>query len=456
MTAETAVTLSPGLALLGFLGVVLLLLVLIAKWKWHVFLALLVPLLLFGFLPGIRTNNFIAAFETGFGSTLGSIGVVIVLGSVMSEALRQTGAIKTITRSMVRLVGASRMPLALSLSGFVLGIAIFSDVAYVILNPLVHSAAKIMSVPVAVTATGLVGALQLTHAMVPPTPGPLAAAAIVGADIGKTIIYGSLACLVGTIAGWVWGQFIAGPRIATPPSTDHADEGYFAETRGEIRPPGLLASYAPILVPVLLISAQSASRLVFEDGHVIRDGLAYIGWPVIALSIGVLLAYRNISSPEDRAAARGGWIEEGLKTSAMILVVTGLGGSLSEILKNTPAVEVIAEMFTHYQLPVILLPFLIGIIGNMITGSTTVGVITAASIVAPMLDSVELSPEAAMLAGAAGSIIIKYVNSSYFWVCTSLSGLKVNDAIFAYGGATLLNGLGAFGTIWLLWAVGLL
>lgn len=455
MNTETAVTLSPTLALFGFLGVILLLLVLIAKWRWHVFLALLVPLILFGFLPGIDTNNFIAAFESGFGSTLGSIGVVIVLGSVMSEALRHTGAIKTITRSMVRLVGANRMPLALSLAGFVLGIAIFSDVAYVILNPLVHSAAKIMQAPITVTATGLVGALQLTHAIVPPTPGPLAAA-LVGADIGKTIIYGSLACLVGTLAGWIWGQFIAGPRIATPPSLDHADDAYFEAATGETQPPGLLASYAPILVPVLLISAQSASRLIFEEGHVIRDWLAYIGWPVIALSVGVLLAYRNISTPEARAAARSGWIEEGLKTSAMILVVTGLGGSLSEILKNTPAVEVIAELFTHYELPAILLPFVIGVIGNMITGSTTVGVITAASLVAPMLNSLGLSPEAAMLSGAAGSIIIKYVNSSYFWVCTSLSGLRVNDAIFAYGGATLLNGLGAFATIWILWAAGIL
>lgn len=123
---------------------------------------------------------------------------------------------------------------------------------------------------------------------------------------------------------------------------------------------------------------------------------------MIALSIGVLLAYRNISTLQERAAARGSWIEEGLKTSAMILVVTGLGGSLSEILKNTPAVEMMAEMFTHYQLPVILLPFLIGVIGNMITGSTTVGVITAASIVSPMLESIALSPEAAMLSGAAG------------------------------------------------------
>ena len=123
----------------------------------------------------MERNNFIDAFETGFGSTLGSIGVVIVLGSIIAEALRHTGAIQTITRSMVRVVGSKRMPLALTLTGLILGVAIFADVAYVILNPLVHSAAKMMGTTVAVMSVGLVGALQLTHAIVPPTPGPLAA-----------------------------------------------------------------------------------------------------------------------------------------------------------------------------------------------------------------------------------------------------------------------------------------
>jgi GntP family gluconate:H+ symporter len=162
-----------------------------------VFLALLVPLLIFGIVPGVQKNNFIEAFETGFGNTLGSIGVVIVLGSIIAEALRHTGAIQTITRTMVNAVGSARMPLALTLTGFVLGIAIFSDVAYVILNPLVHSAAKAMDVSISVMSVGLVGSLQLTHAIVPPTPGPLAAVGILGADIGKTIIFGSIACLTG-------------------------------------------------------------------------------------------------------------------------------------------------------------------------------------------------------------------------------------------------------------------
>ncbi len=452
MDSTTAVVTSPILALIAFLGVIIVLLFLIAKWRWHVFLALLIPLLMFGLIPGVQTNNFIAAFEKGFGKTLGSIGVVIVLGSIIAEALRHTGAIQTITHTMVRAVGSSRMPLALTLTGFVLGVAIFSDVAYVILNPLVHSAAKLMNVPISVMSIGLVGSLQLTHAIVPPTPGPLAAAALVGADIGKTIIFGTVACLAGSLASWVWGQYIAGPRIETMASDEFAGKDLFANEQ-DMQLPGAWSSYAPIVVPIVLISAQSVSRLFLDEDHFLRAALAYIGWPVAALSAGVWLAYRNIRSPDHRKAAKSEWIEEALRISAMILVVTGLGGSLSEILKGTPAVDYISGFFADYGLPAILLPFVIGIIGNMITGSTTVGVITAASLVAPMLQNLALSPEAAMLSGASGSVIIKYVNSSYFWVCTSLSKLRVNDAIFGYGGATLVGGIVSFLTVCAMWAL---
>ncbi|HIN91131.1 MAG TPA: GntP family permease [Porticoccaceae bacterium] len=453
MDPATAVTTSPALSLIGFAAVIFLLLFLIAKWKWHVFFALLIPILLFGVLPGIQRNNFIDAFETGFGNTLGSIGVVIVLGSIIAEALKHTGAIQVITRSMVKLIGSNRMPLALTMTGFIIGVAIFSDVAFVILNPLVHSAAKTMGVGIAVMSTGLVGALQLTHAIVPPTPGPLAAAALLGADIGKTIIFGSIACLFGSMSCWAWGVYVAGPRIKTQASDDF-DGRNFDNAEEDL--PSTLSSYTPIIIPIVLIGTQSVVSLLFDEGHILRIIFSYLGWPVIALSIGVWLAYRNIKSEDAKDKAKDEWVEAALRTSAMILVVTGLGGSLSAILRGTPAVDYIAMLLTEYGLPTIMLPFLIGIIGNMITGSTTVGVITAASLVAPMLGGLGLSPEAAMLAGASGSVIIKYVNSSYFWVCTSLTKLSVTDAVFSYGGATMVGGLTSFAVVCVMWVVGLI
>ena len=454
MDPSSIVTSNVVVALIGFAGCVLLLMFLIARWKWHVFLALLLPILLFGVLPGIQRNSFIRAFEQGFGNTLGKIGIVIVLGSTIAEALRHTGAIQVITRSMVRLVGANRMPFALTLTGFVLGVAIFSDVAYVILNPLVHSAAHAMGVGIGTMSIGLVGALQLTHAIVPPTPGPLAAAALLGADIDKTIIFGAIACLVGSVAGWIWGQFVAGPRIATLPAEELRDPGFLEAREGE-RLPSTLRSYAPIVVPVVLISAQSVARLMLDEGHLLREILGYVGWPVVALTIGLWLALQNVGPGESKTKATNQWVRDGLKTSVMIFVVTGFGGSLSAILKGISVVSFVVDVFATYGLPSILLPFVIGVIGNMLTGSTTVGVITAGSLVAPMLAALQLSPEAAMLSGASGSVIIKYVNSSYFWVCTSLSRLEVREALLGYGGVTFVGGMASFGTVWAMWAAGL-
>ncbi len=454
MDPSTAVATNVILALAGFAGCVVLLMFLIARWKWHVFTALLLPILLFGVLPGIQRNNFIDAFERGFGNTLGKIGIVIVLGSIIAEALRHTGAIQVITRSMVRLVGAKRMPFALTLTGFVLGIAIFSDVAYVILNPLVHAAAHAMGVGMGTMSIGLVGALQLTHAIVPPTPGPLAAAALVGADIGTIIVFGSIACLVGSVAGWIWGQYVAGPKIETRPSEEYRNHDFMESAAGE-RLPSTFSSYAPIAIPVVLISGQSVANLLLDEGNMIREVFGYIGWPVVALTIGLWLAYRNIGRTPNKTETVNQWVKDGLKTSAMILVVTGLGGSLSAILRGTPAVDFIADMFAAYGLPSILLPFMIGVIGNMLTGSTTVGVITAGSLVAPMLGALDLSPEAAMLSGACGSVIIKYVNSSYFWVCTSLSKLEVKEALLGYGGVTFVGGTASFAAVWVMWTMGL-
>ena len=447
------ITDSALVALAGLVAVVALLFLLITRFKWHVFLALLVPVVLFALIPGIDRRTFIDAFEQGFGSTVRSIAVVIVLGSVLAEALKHTGGIERITASMIRWVGEARMPLALTLSGFVIGLAIFSDVGYVILNPLVHSAAAGSSLNMSVMATGLVGAMQLTHAMVPPTPGPLAAVALVEADVGSVILYGGVATLAGSLAGWAYARAV-GPRLESPPSSEFAGRSFIEQGR-EAELPSTWRAYAPILVPLTLIAGQSVAAAALPEEHLVNRAMLYLGWPVVALGIGILIAYANTRA--DQAEARtGAWIEEALRGSAMIIMVTGLGGALSRILRATPAVDAIAEAVAATGLPPIFLPFALGVAGNLITGSTTVGVITAASVAAPMMDTLGLSPEATMLAGAAGSIIIKYVNSSYFWVCTSLSRMPLRSALLSYGGVTFVNGVTAMAVVYALWAAGLI
>jgi gluconate:H+ symporter, GntP family len=378
-----------------------------------------------------------------------------VLGSLIAELLRRSGGVERITSSMISLVGSRRMPLALTLAGFVIGIAIFSDVGYVILNPLVHGAALEAGTTMGVMATGLVGAMQTTHAMVPPTPGPLAAVALLDADIGKVILVGTGVTLFASIAGWGYAHLV-GRRVESPPSREFIGESFVEQ--GKPLPP-LGMSYAPILVPLVLIAGGSVADLTLSEGTTAHELITFVGWPVFALGVGVVLSYilsARMTGRADSEERRGAWVEEALRMSAMIIMVTGLGGSLSEILKGTPAVDVIADGVASTGLPVIFLPFVLGIVGNMITGSTTVGVITAASITSPLLEQVTLSPEAAMLAAASGAIIVKYVNSSYFWVCTSLSRMPLRSALVCYGGVTLVNGVASMVAVVALWAVGVI
>ena len=447
------ITDSTVVAIGGLLAVIALLFLAMARFKWHVFIALLVPILLLGMLPGIDRRAFITAFEQGFGRTVQGIAVVIVVGSIIAEALKHTGGIERITLSMIRTVGTRHMPLALTLSGFVIGLAIFSDVGYVILNPLVHSAAIKSGVNMGVMATGLVGAMQLTHAVVPPTPGPLAAVAIVEADLGLIILYGSVVTFIASFAGWAFAM-VVGPRIESPPSREFVGQSFVEQGR-EAELPTTWWAYAPIAVPLSLIAGQSVAASTLPPEHIVNAAMLYLGWPVVALGIGVLLAYRNTTHAQ--AAPRAGeWIESALRTSAMIIMVTGLGGALSQILRETPAVDAIAQAVSASGVPAIFLPFALGVAGNMITGSTTVGVITAASVAAPMMSTLQLSPEATMLAGASGSVIVKYVNSSYFWVCTSLSRMPLNSALVAYGGVTLVNGIVSMAAVYALWALGVI
>ena len=311
------ITESALIAIAGLVAVVALLFLLITRFRWHVFIALLVPIVLFALIPGIDRQAFIDAFEQGFGRTIQGIAVVIVLGSILAEALKHTGGIERITVSMIRWVGESRMPLALTLSGFVIGLAIFSDVGYLILNPLVHSAALTSGLNMSVMATGLVGAMQLTHAMVPPTPGPLAAVALVGADIGRVILYGGLVTIIASLAGWVYAR-IVGPYIDSPPSREFVGQSFIERGR-ESELPSTWRAYAPILIPLGLIAGQSVTVLVLPAEHVVNMAMLYLGWPVVALGIGVLLAYRNTTA-QQATERTGQWIEDALRASAMIIM----------------------------------------------------------------------------------------------------------------------------------------
>jgi GntP family gluconate:H+ symporter len=266
--------------------------------------------------------------------------------------------------------------------------------------------------------------------------------------MGRVILWGCFVSLIASFFGWAYALAV-GPRLPSPPSSEFIGKSFVDQGR-ESELPTTFWAFAPILIPLTLIAAQSTAAMLLPKTHIVNEAMLFLGWPVVALSIGALFAYKN--TKRDQAGPRTGeWIENALRTSAMIIMVVGLAGSLSQILRQTPAVDAIAKAMESTGLPAIFLPFVLGIIGNMITGSTTVGVITASSIVAPMMATLGLSPEATMLAASAGGVITKYVNSSYFWVCTSLTRMPLRSALISFGGVMIVNGVVSMAVIYALW-----
>jgi GntP family gluconate:H+ symporter len=268
--------------------------------------------------------------------------------------------------------------------------------------------------------------------------------------MGRVIVWGCVVSIIASFFGWLYALAI-GPRLESPPSVEFVGRSFVEQGR-EAELPTTFWAFAPILIPLVLIAAQSTASMLLPKTHLVNRAMLFLGWPVVALSIGVLLAYRSTkrSQAHERTSE---WIENALRTSAMMIMVVGLGGALSEILKQTPAVHAIAQAMESTGLPAIFLPFILGVVGNMITGSTTVGVITSASFVAPMMPTLGLSPEATMLATSAGAIITKYVNSSYFWVCTSLTRMPLRSALIAFGGVMIVNGVVSMAVIYVLWSL---
>jgi GntP family gluconate:H+ symporter len=262
------------------------------------------------------------------------------------------------------------------------------------------------------------------------------------------IVYGCLVSFIASFFGWLYA-IIVGPRLESPPVTEFVGQS-FVESGREAQLPTTFWAFAPILIPLALVAAQSSAAIMLPDDHIANVALHYLGWPVVALSIGVLIAFRSTTRDQSKARADT-WVENALRTSAMVIMVVGLGGALSQILRQTPAVDAIARGMESTGLPAIFLPFVLAVVANMITGSTTVGVITSASIVAPMMPTLGLSPEATMLAASAGSIITKYVNSSYFWVCTSLTRMPLRSALISFGGVMIVNGVVSMALLYGLW-----
>lgn len=431
------------------------LLILCIKVKANAFISLLATALVMGLLSGMGGSATVAAITKGFSGTVKSIGIVIIFGIMLGNYLDAAKGTNRMAYDTVRLVGQKHAGLAMAITGYIVSIPVFSDAAFVILTPLVKAIHKKTRIPLAILAVSLSAGLLATHVYVPPTPGPLAAAGLLGIDIGRAILYGMFAAIFMTLAGWLFAELY----FRNKPDRFYTFRDDAAQQEDEATVsidddkdlPGSLASLLPLLVPICLILLNTTCSMVLPEGSPVLSVVSFIGDSNIALAIGAMLAIVTLGKRLGGKAIID-IMDKTLKDAGPIVFITAAGGALGQVLKESGAGDSLAQMVLNTGLPFILIPFVISGLLKVVQGSGTVAVTTAATLCAPIASSLGLDPILIFLASGAGARLCCHVNDSYFWVYTNCMGydmktglktLSISNVVMSLGGllATLICSL---------------
>lgn len=417
---------------------VLLLILLVSKVRLHAFLALIVTSVIMGLVTGQSPAAVVTAVTEGFGGLMTSIGIVIVLGVVIGEILEATGGTEKIANSILKLVGPERSPLAMGIAGGIVSIPVFCDSGFVILTPIWRAISRVGKVPVMTLSASLMAGLLATHVFVPPTPGPIAAAGILGADLGRVVLYGLIVSVPVILASVAFAnsKFI---RNKFPRYITEADAP--VEEKKNFKTPSTFMSYVPIVIPIVLIVVQSFSKQYLPAESTFVQVISFIGHPAIALLIGTAFAFMIAPNTQE---VREVWVGRALERCTVIVLVTAAAGSFGRVLSLTGIGDYLGNVISSWGLPGVLLPFLISAFILTAQGSATVALLTTSSIVAPLLPSLGISPEIAVLAIAAGAVTVVHANGSYFWVVTKFSDMDITEGYWAVTATTLVMGIVGF------------
>lgn len=422
-----------------------------ARFHLHAFLALIAAALLFGLLSGMEPRLIVTSIEEGFGGVLGRIGIVIVAGTLIGKFLEKSGGAAVLATRLLAWIGQKRVPLAMSVVGYTVSIPVFADSAFVILAPLNRALTKRARLSLATTAVALVMGLQASHTMMPPTPGPIAAAGILGADLGLVMLIGLPVSFAVAMLGWAYAELWAS-RTWIDPDPDGTIADMPLATRDA---PSAGHAVAPIIVPIVLIVLRSVSELAtrpFGDGQLAAT-LSFVGTPLVALLIGVLIALTLPKRLDTQMLSASGWVGEALVAAAVIILITGAGGAFGRVLQNSGIADVIGSALVQWNLG-LWMPFLIAAAIRASQGSATVAIITTASLLAPLTATLGLDAPTAkalmVLAIGAGSMVASHANDSMFWIVAQMSFMDVRTGYRLQTVGTILLGFSAATILWLI------
>lgn len=412
-------------ALVGVIGLI----VLIARFKLHAFLALLLASLFVGLASGMKPLDAAKAFQDGVGATLGFIAVIVGLGTMLGKLLAESGGAEVVAQTFIRVLGPSRLAIAMVVVAFVIGLPVFFGVGVLLLVPIVFSLARATQLPLLTLALPLVAGLSTSHCIVPPHVGPMVAIDKLGADVGKTIVYSTLICFpIALLIGLPYTRFITrtvrvdlggiGAQLA--PSTTHRRHT-----------PGFAITLLAIVLPVLLMLADTIAKIALPTDAPLRAWAAFIGSPIVSMFLALLFSFYAFG------AACGfnrqqilKFTEDCIGPAASIMLIVGAGGGFSKVLDLAGVDDAIAQWAGSLHVSPILLGWTMAVLIRVAVGSATVTITMTAGMMAPVLGQhPETNRELLVVALGAGSMILSHLNDGGFWFVKEYFNMSVPQTL---------------------------
>lgn len=424
--------------LLAVLAGVVLLLLLILRLKLHAFISLLICSMAVGFLAGMEPANIIASVEKGMGSTLGFVAIIVGLGAIFGAILEHSGGANAVAGFLIEKFGINKAPTALMLTGFVVAIPVFFDVAFILLVPILYALQKKTGKSLLLFAIPLLAGLAITHAFIPPTPGPIAVANIIGADLGWVIFIGLVTGLpTAVVCGVFFGKYISKKITAKIP------EGFsMGDTPAHLPQVSMIFSIIGIPILLILLNTFINSEIIPVHNLTVKLVTAFIGHPFSALVIANLVAWYFLGIK--KGISKKALLEmtsKSLAPAGAIILITGAGGAFKQMLIDSGAGTMIAKSLANVGFPVLLFSFVIAALVRIVQGSSTVAMITAASLVAPLIENTPytgLQLGCLVIAIASGASTTSHVNDSGFWLVNQYLGISEKETFKSWTVMTTL------------------
>jgi len=421
-------------------GIALLLFLVIAL-RVPAFLALLVASLSVGLLSGLEPTQVIDSIKNGMGGTLGFVAIVVGLGAILGQILESSGGIERIADSLIRTFGPEKTQWSLGVTGFVVAIPVFFDVAFIILAPLLYGLANRSGRSLLYYAIPLLAGLAITHSFIPPTPGPIAVAELINADLGWVILFGALTGIPAMIIAGPWfGQFVANKIFVAVPEAHRNNP-----ITSDVSSPSFAWVSSIILLPLLLIMLATTAPFVLAQSSPLLTAIRFLGHPFVALSIATILALliAHTKCDLDKESLLN-IANKGLEPAGIVILITGAGGAFKQVLIDSGVGQMLASVFIEAQFSVFILGFLIAAITRIAQGSATVAIITGAGLMAPILQLQPISaPSLGLLviAISSGATILSHVNDSGFWLVSRYLGMSETNTLKTWTVMTTLISL---------------